>query len=121
MEIEVINSWILKGQEVIVELKYIETGLPKGTRLISEQSGNEWIVKGRLIFDHTVENQKRFSFETEIRMHFVFNLKENKELSRQTLLDSEGQGIFQYLIEPFQNDEKPKQFEKLKIKMPYNK
>ncbi|HPE55272.1 MAG TPA: hypothetical protein P5514_04830 [Bacteroidales bacterium] len=115
VEIEVINSWTIQGQGVIVELKNLETGLEKGTRLISIHSGIEWKVKGRLIFDHTADSQKRFHNETEIQVHVSFNPEENKDTSRKSLLDNESQGIYQYLIEFDGHNEKPKQFEKLKI------
>ncbi|HEY4787989.1 MAG TPA: hypothetical protein VIH57_18170 [Bacteroidales bacterium] len=116
MQIEVINSWIIQGQGIIAELKYLGAGLEKGTRLISDQSDNEWIVKGRLIFDHIADNQKKFHNETEISMHFDFNPKENEDASGKRLLENESQGIYQYLIEPNDHNEKPKQFEMLKIK-----
>jgi hypothetical protein len=116
VEITVINSWTIQKQGIIAELKYQGAGLPKGTRLVSKQSGIEWLVKGRLIFYHTFELQKRFSNETEIQMHFTFNPKENKDRSQKTIFDNEAQGIYQYLIESVQHDETPKQDEKLVIK-----
>jgi len=84
--------------------------------LISKQSDLEWIVKGRLIFNHIAEKQHRFLGENEIQMHFAFNPKENKEASIKSFLNNESQGIYQYLIEPFQHYEKPLQFEKLELK-----
>ena len=116
MEITVINSWTIQGQGIIAELKYSGTGLPKGTRLISKTSDSEWLVKGRLIFYHTADKQKRFPDETEIQMHFTYGAKEIREKSKDALLDNEEQGIYQYLIESDRHNEKPKQLEKLEIK-----
>ena len=116
MEITVINSWIIQNHGIIGELKYQGNGLLKGTRLISKNSGSEWLVKGRLIFYHTADYQKRFPNETEIRMHFTFRPKENGDKSKDAILDSEEQGIYQYLIEGVGHNEKPKQLENLELK-----
>jgi hypothetical protein len=116
MEIEVIESWIIKGTGIITELKNIDKGLPNGTCLISLQTGYKWIVKGRLIFYHIAETQKRFPGECEVPMHFIFSKNENMEKSKKALLDKENAGIYQYLIEPVQHSEKPMHLEKLEIK-----
>jgi len=107
MEITVINSFAIQNQEIIAELKYQGNGLPTGIRLISKRSGSSWLVKGRLILFHAGDCQKRFPNETEIQMHFTFNPKENKDKSKNAIIDSEGQGIYQYLIEPDGHCEKP--------------
>ena len=72
-------------------------------------------MKGRIIFNHIVDRQIRFDNETEISMHLTFNPKSNAKKSGMTLIDNEQQGVFQYLIIPDGHNEKPKQFDKLKI------
>ena len=116
MEIEVIDSWIIKGTGIIAELKNIVTGLPNGFCLTSSLTGHKWIIKGRLIFYHIAEDQKRFPGETELPMHFTFKTKEKMEESKKALLDRENLGIYQYLIDPVQHEEKPNKFDKLEIK-----
>lgn len=117
MEVEVIDSWIIKGTGIIAELKNISNGVPSGFCLISKLTGHKWIVKGRLIFYHIAESQKRFPGELELPMHLSFKANENMEKSKKALLDKENFGIYQYLIEPIQHDEKPNRLDKLEIKM----
>jgi hypothetical protein len=105
--IEILDSWNVTGQGIIVELKHQEKGLPQGARLISRQTGRQWTVKSRLFFNHTLDRQRKFSNESESFMHLAFNPIDNLEKSKTNILNKEEQGIYQYALGPIEHEDKP--------------
>jgi len=98
--IEIHDCWAVTGNGIIAELEHHEAGLMKGVTLVSKSSGLEWTVKNRLIFNHTLNKQKRFPGETENIMMLSFKSAENFEKSSANILAREANNIFQYSLHP---------------------
>jgi hypothetical protein len=105
--IKVFSSRTVTGQGIIAELRYHGTGLRLGTHLTSRETGRRWTVKARLLFNHTLDRQRRFQGETENHIHFSFENSDKRSKSSADILDKEGQGIYQYLLSPQGHEEKP--------------
>jgi hypothetical protein len=101
-----------------LELQHSEQGLTKNTTLISENSGKNWIVKVRVLFDHAVHEQRLFETESADYMLMKFNSLEKRQASIDAIKERESSNIYQYQVQPIDHDEKPKQGEKLNIKHP---
>lgn len=113
--VEVIESWNFRGEFLIAMLKYQGSGLPKGTKLVSRQTGKIWFVKSRIIHNHTADKQKRFPGETEVFEWSSFKPIENKVRSRDRILEDESQGIYFYMLAFGQIKERPKAGELLDV------
>lgn len=105
--VEIHDCWAVTGNGIIVELEHHGAGLPTGTRLVSKTSRLEWTIKNRLIFNHTLNKQKRFPGETENIMMLSFKSAENLEKSSANILAREANNIFQYSLHPEGHDHKP--------------
>src|SRR4051812_44628065 len=108
----VFNSWLINGKELIVELKHEGLGLPKGAKLLSSKTGLKWIVKSRLLFNHSINEQKRFKNETENILVLKFNSTNKMEESKTSILYNEKNDIYQYHFETIGNN-KPEYLETL--------
>lgn len=113
--IKVLNSWKHQKNLIITEIEYSGEGLFKGTQLVSKISTNMWIVNSRLIFNHTMDNQKRFKGETESYLSLKFVDEDARIKSYQAIIDNESNQIYQYLIEPVNHVDKPEVNEELII------
>lgn len=113
--IEVIDSWSLSSQGIIAELKYQGNGLPKDTRLKSILTGQQWIVTSRVLFNHVLDEQKRFSSEVENIMSLSFSTVEKMEKSGRNILMKEELGIYQYKLDPEGHSEKPERGGQLEV------
>jgi hypothetical protein len=113
--IKVLNSWKHQKNLIIAEIEYSGEGLFKGTQLVSKNSTNVWTVNSRLIFNHTMNNQKRFKGETESYLSLRFVDEDARVKSHREILDKESAQIYQYLIEPVNHVNKPKENEELII------
>jgi len=99
----VLNSNIITGFGIIVELENVENGFPKNGVLKSTKSNLFWEVKNRIIED---VNEKRFEFEEEIQSHINFN--NNGNPNRVNILKlKEEKNIRLYKIEPIGNYKEP--------------
>jgi hypothetical protein len=113
--IKIINSWKYNDNLIISEIKHSGDGLSKGCRLISKNSTKIWIINSRLIFNHTIDKQKRFDNETETFLSLSFINEDAKIKSFHSILDNEQKNIYQYLIEPVNHGENPKLNDELMI------
>lgn len=110
------ESFKVTGRGIVLELQHRKEGLSKDTTLISENSGKNWIVKVRILFDHAVHEQRLFENESTDYMFIKFNSLEKRQASINEIKERESNNIYQYLVQPIDHDEKPKQGEKLNIK-----
>lgn len=99
---KVLNSNIITGFGIIVELENVENGFPTNGILKSTKSNLFWEVKNRIIED---ANEKRFEFEEEILAHLNFK---NINTSRTNIFKlKEEKNIRLYKIESIGHSEKP--------------
>lgn len=98
----VLNSNIITGFGIIVELENVEDGLPKNGVLKSTKSNLFWEVKSRIIED---ANEKRFEFEEEVQAHL--NLKNINPSITNILKLKEEKNIRLYKIESIGHSKKP--------------
>ena len=99
---KVLNSNIITGFGIIVELENVENGFPKNGVLKSTKSNLFWEVKSRIIED---ANEKRFEFEEEIQAHLNFK---NTNPNRTNILKlKEEKNIRLYKIESIGHSEQP--------------
>jgi hypothetical protein len=113
--LKILECWNITGRGIIAELQYNGKGLPEGTILKSSQKNIQWKIKNRLLFNHTLDKQKRFPNEKEIIMRFHFRPIENLEKSEKDIQNKEEKGIYQYEIEGIGHDQKPEKNEQLEI------
>jgi hypothetical protein len=117
----VLESFLIQGRGILVELQYFQNGLKEGTMLHSKQSGNRWEVKSRVLFDHVAGVQKEFPDEHKSFMRLKFSSIEKREKSKKNILEKEASGIFQYHLSPhLSQNEKPEKGETLLIEFPPN-
>ncbi len=84
---------------VIAELNHQEDGLPQGSLLTSNQSGNAWSVKSRIVFSHAPK-QKEFENENCEAMFPSFSSAKKRLASEKQIMEKERKGTFMYLILP---------------------
>ncbi len=99
----VLNSNIITGFGIIVELENVENGFPKNGVLKSTKSNLFWEVKNRIIED---VNEKRFEIEEEVQSHLNFN-KDNNPNRVNIFKLKEEKNIRLYKIESIGHSEKP--------------
>jgi len=92
--IEVIESFDLTTLGIIAELRHFYFGLPEGTRLKSETHDKEWMVKRRILFYHTMVNQKKFKGESITHSHLKFETLEDRLASANHILGKENDHIY---------------------------
>lgn len=112
------DSFKITGRGIFLELQHSEQGLTKDTTLISENSEKKWLVKVRVLFEHAVHEQRLFENESTDYILMKFNSLEKRQASINAIKEREFNNIYQYLVQPVDHDEKPKQGEKLNIKYP---
>ncbi len=105
----VINSWELRTIGIIAELNHEFNGLPPDSILKSTSTGNEWRVLNRILFNNSINEQKKFSNETIKHLHLSFGSIENMEASKEQILEKEKQNTFQYQLEAIGSHSKPEQ------------
>lgn len=105
----VINSWELRTIGIIAELNHELNGLPADSILKSTSTGNKWRVLNRVLFNNSIDEQKKLSNETITHLHLSFGNIENMEASKEQILEKEKQNTFQYQLEAIGSHSKPEQ------------
>lgn len=101
------SSFKLTDGGIIAELNHQLLGLPRGTKLIMDQTEKSWIVKSRILFSHTEEKQIDFGNETCEAMFPSFSSAKKRLASARQILDKEANAIFMYLIQPHNHEDVP--------------
>lgn len=115
--IEIIESFLLTNRGVIVDIRHELDGVPAGSVIRSSTSGDEWVVKHRMLFSHVQEKQRKFPNEAVAYTHFKFKNFEAMENSAKKILDQEMQNIFEYFLATNNTNTKPKKGDKLVIQI----
>ena len=110
------ESFTIPERGIILELMHSEQGLKQGTILhSSEKTKLEWELKNRIIFDHITDIQIVFENEFANFMLLRFASEEQRQASRDKIIENEKNNIFQYLIKPIGHQHKPEEGEYLMI------
>lgn len=103
----VVDSWDLSSIGIIAELKHQFDGLQSGLILKSQSTSNEWIVKNRIMYNHTYGKQKTFTNEKTTQSFVSFYSLEKQIISAKAILEKEESNIFQYQLQPIGHKSKP--------------
>jgi len=107
----------INGFGIIIIFKHEQLGLPKNTTLTSINSGDRWKVKARILHYHINDKHRIFNNEETIFSRISFSSIEGRKNSIQRTIEQEASGIYEYLLEPIDHSNKPKQGEKLEISL----
>ncbi len=101
------NSFNLSSAGIIADLQHTMNGLREGCILKSLTSGKKWQVVKRILFNHTTDIQKGFPSESTTVFYLTFDNTENRQKSREEILEQEMQNIFQYQLHAIGEYSKP--------------